>query len=202
MRKEYKDILARYLPEGSLDTVCDWIKTYRVHLRISKNRTTKLGDYRPPQQTGIHKISVNHNLNPYAFLITFTHELAHLIVWEKHKNLAKPHGKEWKKEFNTLIGNFIGKNIFPEDVERALSRHFVRTTASSSSDNNLSSVLMKYDKNPQLLLKDLPDGSIFSIHNGKTFKKIEKLRKRYRCLCLDDKRMYFVNPLVPVNISK
>ncbi len=202
MKEKYRDILANYLPEGAIDIVLEWIIRHRIYLRISRNRKTKLGDYRSPQQNGVHKISVNHDLNPYSFLITFTHELAHLIVWEKYKNRAKPHGKEWKKEFKSLLKNFTGKNIFPEDVELALAQHFVKTPASSSSDTHLSTVLMKYDKNPKLLLKDLPDGSVFTIHNGKSFRKIEKLRKRYRCECLDDKRMYFVNPLAPVRPIK
>jgi SprT protein len=45
-------------------------------------RSSKLGDYRPPQRGLPHRISVNHNLNQHEFLITLIHEMAHLLCWE------------------------------------------------------------------------------------------------------------------------
>ena len=43
-----------------------------------------------------HRISVNENLNPYAFLITLLHEVAHMTTWEKHRlrmRRCRPHGR-------------------------------------------------------------------------------------------------------------
>ena len=46
-----------------------WI-VQNIHLRITGMRASS-GDYRPPTGNG-HQITVNHDLNPFAFLITFT----------------------------------------------------------------------------------------------------------------------------------
>ena len=200
---EYKIFLSKYIPENAVDIIYTWIMKYKIHLRISRSRTTKLGDYRAPVRTRIHKISINHDLNKYAFLITLVHEIAHLIVWEKYKKNAKPHGIEWKFEFVSLINTFRDKNIFPKDVSEALFGYRKNTYASSISDLELSRVLKNYDnKSDLILLEELPKNTVFKIHNGKIFKKQEKLRKRYRCICIESKREYFFNPLaqvIPVN---
>src|SRR5690606_8358424 len=75
-------ILQRFLPEGTAETAYNWIQEYRFRFRISRSRNSRFGDYQSPPRGGIHKISVNHDLNKYAFLITFCHEVAHLVTWE------------------------------------------------------------------------------------------------------------------------
>ncbi|MCD4746347.1 MAG: SprT-like domain-containing protein [Bacteroidales bacterium] len=198
MIKQYKDILNKYLPENSVDIILEWVALYKINLRISKGRTTKLGDYRPPAKNNTHRISINHDLNKYSFLITVVHEIAHLIVWEKYKNTVKPHGQEWKSEFKFLMYSFMNNKIFPPDIFYALSKYLNNAFASSSADLELSRILNKYDNNKELILEDLPLHSIFRINNGKTFKKLERLRKRYRCISMDNKRVYLVNPLAKV----
>ena len=89
-----------------------WLNTYNCQLKIKKPRLTKLGDYRCPQNGKGHIISINNNLNPYAFLITLTHEIAHMMVWEKHQNKVLPHGSEWKEMFQKLMLNFLP--LFPK----------------------------------------------------------------------------------------
>ncbi len=200
---EYKIILRKYIPENAVEIIYTWIIQYKFHLRISRSRTTKLGDYRPPIRKQSHKISINFNLNKYAFLITLVHEIAHLIVWEKYKKSVKPHGKEWKTEFKYLMSNFFDNKIFPKDLSDALSVYLENAIASSVSDLELTRILNNYDnKSDLILLEELPQNTVFKIHNGRIFKKQEKLRKRYRCLCLENKKEYLFNPLarvVPVN---
>ena len=67
-------------------------------VKITKPRKSKLGDFRI-LINGRGQISVNENLNRYAFLITITHELAHAFVWKRYKTRVMPHGKEWKSTF-------------------------------------------------------------------------------------------------------
>ena len=200
---EYKIILRKYIPENAVEIIYTWIIQYKFHLRISRSRTTKLGDYRPPIRKQSHKISINFNLNKYAFLITLVHEIAHLIVWEKYKKSVKPHGKEWKTEFKYLMSNFFDNKIFPKDLSDALSVYLENAIASSVSDLELTRILNNYDnKSDLIVLEELPQNTVFKIHNGRIFKKQEKLRKRYRCLCLENKKEYLFNPLarvVPVN---
>lgn len=200
---QYKQILIKYLPDKTVDTIIEWIVKKKIYLRISRSRSTKLGDFRPATKNQPSRISVNHDLNKYSFLITLIHEIAHLLVWNKFKRKAKPHGIEWKTEFYYLMNNFLNKNIFPEDVEKALKNYLRNAKATSGSDLELTRCLQKYDDNPgQLVLENIPSDSVFQIPNGKIFKKKEKVRKRYKCVCMTDKRTYLVNPLVNVVLVK
>jgi Zn-dependent peptidase ImmA (M78 family) len=72
--------LAEYLPEGTFDLIAPILMEHRVHLTVTQQRKTILGDYRNAAIGKNHRISVNGNLNPYAFLITLLHELAHLFT--------------------------------------------------------------------------------------------------------------------------
>ena len=112
--KTYKEVLLDYIPEESVLPVLDFLNTSNVQLKITKSRSTKLGDYRPPIRSKFHKISVNHDLNKYNFLITLIHEFAHLNTWEEHKRKVKPHGKEWKQKFRELMDPYINESIFPK----------------------------------------------------------------------------------------
>ncbi len=200
---QYKQILKKYLPEKTIDTIIGWIVNEKIYLRISRSRTTKLGDFRPASKHQPHKISVNHDLNKYSFLITLVHEIAHLLVWNKHKRKAKPHGIEWKTEFYYLMNNFLNKNIFPADVEETLQNYLKNAKAASGSDLELTRCLQKYNDNPQqLVLENIPHNSVFQIQNGRIFKKKGKVRKRYKCICMTSKRTYLINPLVNVTPLK
>lgn len=194
-----KEILSEYLPDGCIDEAFKWVVDKNVHLKISKERKTKLGDYRPPVYHSNHRISVNHNLNKYAFLITFVHEFAHLVVWEKYQNKVDPHGKEWKKEYKKLMMIFLEKEVFPEDIKTTLLKSIENSKASSTSDLKLSRVLKKYDKQTdQSILEELSENAIFIIDGGRRFKKGPKQRTRYKCMNIDNKRFYLVHALTPV----
>ena len=195
-----KELLAKYLPIGSVDLVMDWIISNNVHLKIAKRRNTKLGDYRPPSSKNPNqRISINHNLNSFAFLITFIHELAHLIVWEKHKNKVAPHGQEWKMEYRILMEPILKKNIFPNELIVVLNKSIINSKASSSSDLHLSRILKKYDPQTEdSNLEDLPINSIFQTETGIRFVKGEKRRTRFICVRVQDNKKYLFHPLTPV----
>ncbi len=199
MNKEDKSLLKDYLPEAAVEQVSDWIVQNRVHLKITRSRKTKLGDYRPPIHHPHHRITVNHNLNPYAFLITFIHELAHLQVFENYNNRVRIHGVEWKKTYRRLILEVLGKDIFPSDIQQVLSKSIVNAKASSSSELELSRVLLRYDENKnETRVEDLTKNAVFRTENGMKFKKGEKQRTRYKCLNMQNNRLYLFHPLTPV----
>ncbi|MBK9699129.1 MAG: hypothetical protein IPO79_03355 [Flavobacteriales bacterium] len=62
------DALRERLPAGAVPVVLDWLHRNRVQVRITPRRATKLGDYRTPVAGRPARISVNRDLNPYAFL--------------------------------------------------------------------------------------------------------------------------------------
>ncbi len=195
-----KELLIKYLPEGSVDMVMDWIVENNVHLKIAKKRNTKFGDYRPPSsKNSNHRISINYNLNPYAFLITFVHELAHLLVWEEFKNKVSPHGSEWKLAYRDLMAPLLTQNIFPDDINSVLNTSIVNSKASSSSDLKLSRVLKKYDQgDTDTHLEDLKENSYFKTVTGVIFIKGKKRRTRFLCTNTQNKKQYLFHPLTPV----
>ena len=194
-----EQILRKYFPESSVELVFNLIKLKNLHLKISKNRKTKFGDYRPPVYHSNHRISVNHDLNPSAFLITFIHEYAHLLVFEEHGNRTSPHGKEWKMKYKLIMEEFLNKGIFPDEINIVLTKSIQNSKASSSSDLELSRVLEKFNKDdPKMKIEDLPDNAIFKTSNGKRFIKGDKQRIRYKCKSLDNNKLYLFHPLTPI----
>src|SRR5881394_1168460 len=123
-----------FVPEDSVDLVASWIAEHKVTLTITDSRKSVFGDYRWPQGKSGHRISVNGDLNKYAFLITFVHEMAHLTSWEKFRNTVSSHGKEWKQEFKILMDEFSGRKIFPGDITHAFKKHLVAPSYSHCED--------------------------------------------------------------------
>jgi SprT protein len=197
-RKELESALVRYIPEQAVAAVASMIVEMNVHLRITRARSSKLGDYRAPFGGKGHRISINHNLNSYAFLVTLVHELAHLTTWNKHKHAVDPHGKEWKQEFRGLMLPFLQKECFPADVQAALEAYLRNPAAASCSDPHLMKTLGKYDEQPGLLLENLPHGAIFALGRNMIFRKGEKKRTRYRCQELGSGRFYMVSAVAEV----
>lgn len=77
---EKENVLSQYMPVAAAPIIARWIDYFQCEFKISKSRATKLGDYRHPFRGVGHKISVNNNLNAYAFLVTTVHEFAHLLT--------------------------------------------------------------------------------------------------------------------------
>lgn len=186
-------LLNDYLPAGIAETIWELIEKDHVLFRISKPRKSKLGDYRPPHQRKGHRISVNSDLNPYSFLITVLHEFAHLETWKKYKNAKKPHGREWKAEFQHILEPYLNRAVFPSRIKTALEEYMQNPAASSCVDQHLMRALADYDDVQQVFVESLPEGILFKLSNGLVFEKGVKLRKRYKCKCVTNNRWYFVS---------
>ena len=199
MPDKSKALLADYLPAGTVDSVWDMIRHYQVRFRIARPRKSKLGDYRPPNGKQGHRISVNSDLNPYAFLITTLHEFAHLVTWNSYKNRVLPHGMEWKVAFREILTPYINSSIFPEEIIVALRAYMNNPAASSCTDLNLHRTLRRFDQNATVLLETLPHGAHFKLQNGMVFEKGKLGRTRYRCQCLTNGKWYFVSAVAEVH---
>ena len=72
-----------------------------------------------------HRITINDDLNPYAFLTTFLHELAHAATWDRHRGRRRlrPHGPEWKAEFGGILRPVVEQAVLPAAVTAALARY-------------------------------------------------------------------------------
>lgn len=196
------DVLAQYMPAPAAPIISKWIDYFQCEFKISKNRSTKLGDYRHPFKEKGHKISVNNDLNPYAFLVTTVHEFAHLLTWNDHKHKAKPHGAEWKNNFKRMMNPFFEIQVFPEDIHQIIIKYLNNPAASSCTDLTLARALKKYDDKVETnRIEEIPLHSIFILKDGRKFKKGERIRKRYKCLCMDNGNIYLFNPLAEVFLT-
>jgi hypothetical protein len=190
-----------FLPERSFDLVVNFINRYKIHLTVTKQRKSILGDYRHAFPGKNHRISVNGNLNKYEFLITLLHEIAHLLTFEQFGGKAEVHGKEWKYFYGGLLKNFIEQKIFPADIERALYKSVVNPAATANGETDLLLVLRKYDavkREGYYHLIELPAGAVFVMDNGRIFKKGNRRRKRFECLEIKSGKIYLVNPIAEV----
>ena len=195
-----RESLKKYLPSDAVEDCVEWIVKHRISVRIKRTRMTKYGDYHPPLRGQNHKITINHDLNEYAFLITFTHEVAHLNCFNRYGISVSPHGEEWKREFKFLLIPLMHRNIFPHDIKSALVNYIRDPSASSCSDLNLQKTLSRYDmkKDGWLHLEDLNEGQAFTTVTGKVFVKGRKLRKNYECYESATQHKYFIYPLLEV----
>lgn len=183
------DSLCRHLPSGADAYVGELLAVRKVAVRISRPRLTKLGDHRPPRSAADrHRISVNDNLNPYAFLTTLLHEIAHVDVWVKHclrrRRRLRPHGPEWKEEFANLLMPVVAAAWLPDDVAEALAATMRNPAATSCSDRGLMLALARHDADPgsRLRVEEIPLGGVFRVDNGRVFCRGRRVRTRYLCV--------------------
>jgi SprT protein len=187
-----QNILCKYIPEKAVPVISEWIYTFDFKLKIKRARSTKYGDYRPPVKGLNHQITINHDLNKYAFLNTLIHEIAHLTAWQKYGDHIQNHGKEWKQEYRQLLHPFLHDEIFPADVIQALKDYLHNPAASVCSDKNLFKTLRKYDtvNSGLIFLDELPLQSHFVAEDSYTYLKIKKIRTRYLCSRISNKHEY------------
>ncbi len=179
----------KFLPEDFQEHILSIKEKEGFALTLTNPRKSKLGDYRYNLRTKSHHITINIDLEPIYFLITYLHEVAHKMCWDQFKRSAQPHGQEWKSLFVSLLWN---------------AKHEIQL-----SDSN-NEIILSFISNPQarfqkfnncddyLKVSDLKPDSIFELDDGKTFQLISKRRTRFLCLNTDNKKEYTVLGKTPV----
>tara|TARA_B100001109_G_C18671170_1_gene384172 strand:- start:55 stop:678 length:624 start_codon:yes stop_codon:yes gene_type:complete len=198
--EDLKENLSEYIPQAFVPYVNDLLCSTKVLFRIVPPRKTKLGDFRKPLNgKSIPQITVNNNLNPYAFLITTLHEIAHLHTYLRYGHSVKPHGKEWKYEFQQVLLPLISAQKFPETLKLCLKNTITNTKASSFSDIPLNRALREFDQDKKgCLLEKIELGKHFTL-NKKLFKKGKLRRTRYLCTEVRSGKVYLIHALAEVN---
>ncbi len=192
--------IINYIPKPAVSKVLQLLENDHLIVKIKRERKTKHGDYRP-LSNGKHQITVNGNLNPYKFLITLIHEIAHFEAFQKFGRYIKPHGLEWKRTFQHLMLPFLNPEVFPNELLPLLANHFKNPKASSDTDVNLSLALKQFDApNNKTYIFEVPYGSTFKIYNGKIFKMIKKRIKRFECMELKTGKLYLFNTNAEVEL--
>ena len=183
-----------FVPPTSVTLLSKYLRQWEVNLVITRKRVTKHGDFRALHEGG-HQITVNEMPNPYRFLITTLHEIAHLVAYKNFGRTIKPHGKEWKITYKKIMLPFLTPNIFPEALLEILQSHFRNPKASSDADFKLVMALNKFDPvNKKNYIFELERGEVFEIHNGRRFIRGKKRVKRYECREVDTLRIYLFSP--------
>lgn len=192
-KDQFYKVSSSYFPEAALDYCCDLWLLYQFNYKITRDRKTKLGDFRYDKRKDSYQITVNHGLNPYAFLITYIHEVAHVDNYKKNGGKVNPHGPEWQQSFRKLAEPLLNPEVFPADVLKAFKEYLRKPAASSGGYLPLSEALRRYDPGTEenLLLAQLDDGSRF-IFKDRTFVKEGKKRTRAICTDLGNGRKYLI----------
>ncbi len=185
------DQLQPYVPLNALVFIEKWIEKYSLTLKITKNRKTKLGDYRKIKENNRHQITINGDLNQEAFFFVLTHEIAHMMIYHRYNfGDVLPHGKEWKKVFGELL--IESSHIYSDHLQEFVLKHAKSPKASVGADSNIAKFLLNEAQYNQDYLVDLPIGHQFLLNN-KIFIKGEKIKLRYVCCEIKTKRKYLIN---------
>ncbi|GAB4293879.1 MAG: SprT-like domain-containing protein [Marinilabiliales bacterium] len=195
MQKHSFDILSNYLPEKAVEDICLLLSKANIKLNIAKSRNSKKGDFKVIDGR-FPVITINHDLNKYDFLITLIHELAHYQTWEKYKFKIEPHGYEWRMNFKKLLLVFNDKNVFPENLFKVLNENiFTPRDFTGNYKKKLNMVLQTYNDDycESLFVKDLTTNTCFELKSGRKFRLIKKIKTRYQCIDLQNKKEYIVS---------
>lgn len=196
------EVLNGHLPHQTVEYCFQLWQHNPFDFRLRKRRISKAGDF-SCKHGNTPVITVNHDLSPHEFLITYVHEVAHLHVHRQHGFRTEPHGEEWKKSFQNLLAPVMVDHIFPEPVLSGLKMHMINPKASTYSDSNLMQLLRTLDPRAKrvVLLSELPEGSVFDFQ-GRWFKKGKLKRTRVLCMEIKSRRQYLVPADVPIGSAQ
>ena len=109
-------LFEKHLPDNAVHYCFDLWKKYQFDFKISRKRQSKLGDFKFHLRLSRQVITINTDLNPFSFLITYIHEVAHLQVYQNGEGRSSPHGIPWKKNFRELLSPMLNDLVFPPDI--------------------------------------------------------------------------------------
>ena len=179
------EILNKLLPENALLFIKKWLGNHQCHIKITRSRQSKLGDYRlMPDKS--HLISINGNLESELFFFVFTHEIAHLLAFHEERCITA-HGKEWKNHFRKLLLESI--LVYSDDLQPLIISFAKNPKANFMSSPELVKYFDKKDSENQIYVEELFIGEEF-IYENRRYKVEEKKKKRYLCKNLYTGRMY------------
>ncbi|MFT5761553.1 MAG: SprT protein [Polaribacter sp.] len=187
-----------YIPEKAIPIVQYLIEQHHFTLKIVNQRQTKHGDFRKLPD-GRFQITINNSLNPYQFILTLIHEIAHHVTYQKFGRV-QPHGKEWKTIFQHLMLPLLQPEIFPKHILPILANYLKNPKASTDADVKLSLAFKEFSKEPgKSYIFEVPYGSLFRFKKV-IYKRGDKRRTRIECTHIANGKVYLFNQNVEVEI--
>ena len=191
------DIFDTHLPAASTVYGRKLWEHYGFAFRVVRPRRTRLGDFRAFPQ-GQTFITVNADLNPYAFLITYVHEVAHAEVHRTQRRRAKPHGRAWQTAFQRLMQPLLTDAVFPPAILEPLRTYMEKPAATTYANPALMLALRQIDAPAtdtlaagRILLRDVPEGQSFQFAK-KTYLRGTLRRTRVVCKEMASGRSYAI----------
>ena len=151
-------VLEKFLPENTLPFLKVWFGIYPCHLKITKNRNSKLGDYRKLPDKSF-QITINGTLEPQLFFFVLTHELAHLIAFEKFGRKISPHGMEWKQTFREMLLESI--EVYKNDLKPIILKFSKSPKANFMASPDLVKYFHREAEEGMIFIENLSVGESF-----------------------------------------
>lgn len=187
--------LEKYLPENTLPYLKKWFGDFSIHIKITRGRNSKLGDYRKMPDKS-HQITINSTLQPPLFFFVLTHELAHLLAFENFGRTVSAHGAEWKQTFRDML--LESSSIYSEDLQPIILRFAQSPKAGFMASPELVRYFQIEDlEDESLYIEDLQPEDQF-IYRKQRYLLEEKRKKNYLCINLDNGKKYIFRPLARV----
>lgn len=188
-------LLEKYLPENCLPYLKKWFGDYVIHIKITRGRNSKLGDYRKMVDKS-HQITINSTLQPPLFFFVLTHELAHLLAFENYGHRISPHGAEWKNTFRIMLLESFA--VYDEDLKPIILKFTKSPKANFMSSPDLVRYFHIEDyEDESSYIEDLEIKDQF-IYRKQIYIIEEKRKKNYLCIQLDTGKKYIFKPLARV----
>lgn len=174
-----------FLPKDFQKYIFDKIKKENIYFKLSSPRKSKLGDYRFCFDNESHTITINIDLSPIQFLITFVHELAHKKCYDLFKGKVASHGMEWKSIFSDLLFE-CKSNVNLDEISLSILNTCISNPKASSSNTD-------FVAQGKTVVADLPLDTKFILDSGRSFQVLNKRRTRYLCSDLINGNLYAVS---------
>lgn len=187
--------LKQYLPDGTFPFLKKWFSDYYIHIKITKNRNSKLGDYRRlPDKS--HQITVNSTLDKQLFFFVLTHELAHLIAFERFSFRISPHGKEWKNTFTEMLLESL--DVYSDDLKPIILKFSKNPKANFMASPELVRYFhIENSEDNFIFIEDLLTNDEF-LYRGERYRLLEKQKKLYLCVNSSNEKRYLFRALARV----
>ncbi len=198
------DIFDQYIPQQAVIYARQLWQQHPFSFRVVPPRRTRFGDFKafPDGQV---QITVNADLLPPAFLLTYLHEIAHRLVYQQYYQATKsstgsrkrirppkPHGVEWQQTFQKLMAPVLTEAVFPAEMVGPLRQYMAHPAATLSRYPELARLLRLA---PTLvsgpILRQLAEGQTFRL-GKKTFIRGKLRRSRIVCVEIATGRQYTI----------
>lgn len=190
-----EDLLSRYVPEGTLPILKKWFGNLKIHIKITRDRTSKLGDYRKTA-AGQFVITINHNLPSELFFFVLSHEMAHLFAFEKYGQNISAHGKEWKHTFREMLVETL--HLYAPDLQPHIAEYARAPKANFSASPKLKAYFYPQKmEHGEFLIDQITPGEIF-IFKSERYRMQSKRRKNFLCTRVACNAAYVFRPHVKV----